>query len=55
MKAYAIAITLLLIIFGSIGGYLYKRFNAFASADFAPPPVTIAASVAHSSKPGTRR
>jgi len=46
MKAYAVAITLLLVIFGSIGGYLYKRFSAFASTDFAPPPVTIAASVA---------
>jgi membrane fusion protein (multidrug efflux system) len=46
MKAYAVAITLLLVIFGSIGGYLYKRFSAFASTDFTPPPVTIAASVA---------
>ncbi len=46
MKAYAVAITLLLVIFGSIGGYLYKRFSALASADFSPPPVTIAASVA---------
>ncbi len=46
MKAYAIAITLLVLIFGSIGGYLYKRFSAFAAMDFAPPPVTIAASVA---------
>jgi membrane fusion protein (multidrug efflux system) len=46
MKAYAVAITLLLVIFGSIGAYLYARFSAFASADFSPPPVTIAASVA---------
>ena len=46
MKAYAIAIALLLVIFGSIGGFLYKRFSAFASMDFSPPPVTIAASVA---------
>ena len=46
MKAYAVAIALLLVIFGSIGGYLYKRFSAFASTDFSPPPVTIAASVA---------
>jgi membrane fusion protein (multidrug efflux system) len=46
MKAYAVAITLLLVIFGSIGGYLYARFSAFASTDFTPPPVTIAASVA---------
>ncbi len=47
MKAYAVAIALLLVIFGSIGGYLYKRFSAFASMDFSPPPVTIAASVAN--------
>ena len=46
MKAYVVAITLLLVIFGSIGGYLYTRFSAFASTDFSPPPVTIAASVA---------
>lgn len=46
MKAYAVVVALLLVIFGSIGGYLYKRFSAFASTDFAPPPVTIAASIA---------
>jgi len=46
MKAYAVAIALLLVLFGSIGGYLFHRFSAFASTDFAPPPVTIAASVA---------
>ncbi len=46
MRAYAIAIALLLVLFGSIGGFLYKRFSAFGSMDFTPPPVTIAASVA---------
>lgn len=46
LKAYVIAIVLLLLIFGSIGGYLYKRFSAFASMDFTPPPVTIATSPA---------
>lgn len=46
MKAYALAIGLLLLIFGAIGGYLYQRFSAFASMDFSPPPVTIAASEA---------
>lgn len=46
MRAYAVTIVLLLVIFGSIGGYLYARFSAFASMDFTPPPVTIAASVA---------
>lgn len=47
MKAYAIAIALLLVIFGSIGGFLYKRFAAFGNMNFTPPPVTIAASVAN--------
>ena len=42
MRAYLVAIVLLLIIFGSIGGYLYQRFSAMASMDFSPPPVTIA-------------
>lgn len=46
MKAYVFVIVLLLAIFGSIGGYLYQRFSAFASMDFSPPPVTIAASTA---------
>jgi membrane fusion protein (multidrug efflux system) len=44
MKGYAVAIALLLAIFAAIGGYLYKRFSAFAEMDFTPPPVTIAAS-----------
>lgn len=46
MRAYLVAIILLLVIFGSIGGYLYQRFGAFADMDFSPPPVTIAASLA---------
>ncbi|NJN52204.1 MAG: efflux RND transporter periplasmic adaptor subunit [Gammaproteobacteria bacterium] len=46
MRAYVVAILLLLVIFGSIGGYLYQRFGAFAAMDFSPPPVTIAASTA---------
>lgn len=46
MRGYVAAIGLLLVIFGSIGGYLYKRFSAFADMDFTPPPVTIAASTA---------
>ena len=46
MKAYVLVIALLLVIFGSIGGYLYQRFSAFANMDFTPPPVTIAASLA---------
>ncbi|MCR9258709.1 MAG: efflux RND transporter periplasmic adaptor subunit [Pseudomonadaceae bacterium] len=46
MRGYLVAIILLLVIFGSIGGYLYQRFSAFAAMDFSPPPVTIAASLA---------
>jgi membrane fusion protein (multidrug efflux system) len=37
---------LLLVIFGSIGAYLYQRFSAFANMNFTPPPVTIATSSA---------
>lgn len=48
MKAYFFVIALLLVIFGSIGAYLYQRFSAFANMDFSPPPVTVAASVAQS-------
>ena len=46
MRAYLVVIVLLLVLFGAIGGYLYQRFSAFASMDFSPPPVTIAAAVA---------
>ncbi len=46
MKAYIVVICLLLVIFGSIGGYLYQRFSAFADMDFTPPPVTVAVSTA---------
>jgi membrane fusion protein (multidrug efflux system) len=46
LKAYLTAVVLLLLIFGSIGGYLYQRFSSFADMDFTPPPVTIAASEA---------
>ena len=46
MKAYALVIVLLLIIFGGIGWMLFQRFSAFAEIDFSPPPVTIAVSVA---------
>ena len=46
MKAYVVVIVLLLVIFGTIGGYLYQRFSAFANMDFSPPPVTIAVSTA---------
>ena len=47
MKAYLIAIALLIAIFGAIGAYLMQRFSAFADMDFTPPPVTVAVSVAN--------
>lgn len=43
MRAYLLVIALLVVIFGSIGGYLYTRFSAMAAQDFTPPPVTTAA------------
>jgi membrane fusion protein (multidrug efflux system) len=46
VRAYLYVALLLLVIFGSIGGYLYARFSAFSNMDFTPPPVTIAAGVA---------
>ncbi len=48
MKAYVVVTAILIVIFGVIGGLLYKRLSAFSSLDFSPPPVTIAASVATS-------
>ena len=46
MRGYLSVIVLLVVIFGSIAGYLYVRFSTLENADYAPPPVTIAASVA---------
>jgi membrane fusion protein (multidrug efflux system) len=46
LRAYIVVITLLLAIFGSIGGYMYVRISALKSMDFSPPPVTIAAGIA---------
>ncbi|MCZ6830091.1 MAG: efflux RND transporter periplasmic adaptor subunit [Gammaproteobacteria bacterium] len=50
MRAYLFVAMLLLVIFGSIGGYLYARFSAFSKMDFTPPPVTIAAGVARAER-----
>lgn len=50
MRAYLIVVVLLLAIFGSIAAYLYARFSAFASMDFTPPPVTIAAGIARAER-----
>ena len=50
MRGYLVAIALLVVIFGSIGGYLYMRFSALASMDFSPPPVTIAVAEAQAER-----
>ena len=44
MKAYLIAITLLIVIFEPIGAYLMQRFSVFSEMDLTPPPVTVAVS-----------
>lgn len=46
MRPYLIAIALLAVLGGAIGGYQYLRFSALATMDFSPPPVTIAAAPA---------
>jgi membrane fusion protein (multidrug efflux system) len=46
LRAYVIVAVLLLLIFGSIAGYLYNTFSTLAATDFAPPPVTISAATA---------
>ena len=48
MRAYLYVLLLLLVIFGSIGGYLFNKFSALSSRDMTPPPVTIAAGIARS-------
>ncbi|MCB1687895.1 MAG: efflux RND transporter periplasmic adaptor subunit [Halioglobus sp.] len=46
MRAYTFVIVLLLVIFGSIAGYLYNKFSALAATNFTPPPITIGAATA---------
>lgn len=43
MRAYALAIGLLLVLLGGTAFYIAQRFAGMASGDYAPPPVTIAA------------
>ncbi len=43
MRAYLFVITLLVLIFGGIAGYLYNKFSSLAAMDFTPPPAVIAA------------
>ena len=46
LRAYTFVIVLLLVIFGSIAGYLYNKFSALAATNFTPPPITIGAATA---------
>jgi membrane fusion protein (multidrug efflux system) len=43
VRPYLLAIALLGVLAGAIGGYQYLRFSELARMDFSPPPVTIAA------------
>ncbi|RLA62426.1 MAG: efflux transporter periplasmic adaptor subunit [Gammaproteobacteria bacterium] len=47
MRAYLIVALFLLLIFGSIFGYLFKQSAGRAGQAFTPPPITIAATTAH--------
>jgi membrane fusion protein, multidrug efflux system len=49
LRAYVYVLLLLVVIFGSIGGYLFNKFSAFSKLDMTPPPVTIAADTAKNS------
>lgn len=46
MRAYLFVVILLLLIFGSIAGYLYNKFSVLSDTDFTPPPITVAAATA---------
>jgi membrane fusion protein (multidrug efflux system) len=46
LRAYLFVISLLVLIFGGIAGYLYNRYSTLAATDFTPPPITIAAATA---------
>lgn len=46
MRAYLFVAVLLLLIFGGISGYLLERFHRLAGADFTPPPITVASTIA---------
>lgn len=48
MRAYLFVVVLLLLIFGSIAGYLYNQYSGMAGSNFSPPPITIAAATAQS-------
>jgi membrane fusion protein, multidrug efflux system len=45
LRAYLLVAILLLLIFGSIGGYLYRQYSVAMNTDWTPPPVTVAAAL----------
>ena len=46
MRAYLVAVTLLVVLLGGTGFYIQQRFAGMAAGNFAPPPITIAAATA---------
>tara|TARA_R110002110_G_scaffold77390_2_gene203483 strand:+ start:18376 stop:19446 length:1071 start_codon:yes stop_codon:yes gene_type:complete len=46
LRAYLIALALLLLIFGTIAAYLYQQFTGYANQDVSQPPITVAAATA---------
>ncbi len=48
MRAYLFVFALLLAIFGSIAGYMYRQFSALQAMDFSPPPITVGEAIARS-------
>ena len=43
MRPYLTVIIILVLIFGSIAGYLYNQFQTLANTDFTPPPILVTA------------
>lgn len=46
MRAYLLALSLLVALLGGTAFFIYVRFSAMAGGAYAPPPVTVAAAVA---------
>lgn len=46
MRAYLIVAAILVVLFGSIAGYLYNKFQTLANTDFTPPPILVSATSA---------
>lgn len=53
-RAYVVALLLLLVIFGAIGGLVYLQRVAQSATTFSPPPVTIATAIARPETWNTR-